>query len=107
MAGLAGLAGLVDFVDFVDLVDLVAGCLPFSGFDADFPFGFTEPVDCGAGVKSGAWDVDGAGDGVGNGVGNGGGGGAVVGGGMGCDDGEGCGVESEGSTGSDMDSWVG
>ena len=31
----------------------------------------------------------------------------VVGGGMGCDDGEGCGAESEGSTGSDMDSWVG
>ena len=95
------------FVDFVDCVDfLVAGCLPFFGFDADFPFGLTEPVDCSDGVKSGAWDDDAAGNGVGNGVGNGGGGGAVVGGGMGCDDGEGCGVESEGSTGSDMASWV-
>ena len=92
----------------VDLVDLVAGRFPFSGTGVDFPFGFeTEPVDCGAGVKSGAWDVDGAGDGVGNGVGNGDGGGDVVGGGMGCDDDEGCGVESEGSTGSDMDSWGG
>ena len=70
------------------LVDLVASRLTFSGTGVDSPFGFeTEPVDCGAGVKSGAWDVDGAGNGVGNGVGNGGGGGAVVGGGMGCDDG--------------------
>ena len=81
-------------LNLVDLVDLVAGRFPFSGAGADFPFGFeTEPVDCGAGVKSGAWDVDGAGDGVGNGVGNGGGGGAEVGGGMGCGDGEGSGVE--------------
>ena len=102
---LAGAGG--GFVDFFDCVDfLVAGCLPFAGFNADFPFGLTEPVDCTDGVKSGAWDDDAAGNGVGNGVGNGGGGGAVVGGGMGCDDGEGCGVESEGSTGSDMDSWV-
>ena len=99
--GFFGGGGFLDCVDF-----LVAGCLPLPGFNDDCPFGFTKPVDFTDGVQSGARDVDAAGNGVGNGVGNGGGGGAVVGGGMGCDDGEGCGVESEGSTGSDMASWV-
>ena len=99
--GFFGGGGFLDCVDF-----LMAGCLPLFGFNDDCPFGFTKPVDFTDGVKSGARDVDAAGNGVGNGVGNGGGGGAVVGGGMGCDDGEGCGVESEGSTGSDMASWV-
>ena len=100
--GFFGGGGFLDCVDF-----LVAGCLPLPGFNDDCPFGFTKPVDFTDGVKSGARDVDAAGNGVGNGVGNGGGGGAVVGGGGAVVGGEGCGVESEGSTGSDMASWVG
>ena len=98
--GFFGGGGFLDCVDF-----LVAGCLPLPGFNDDCPFGFTKPVDFTDGVKSGARDVDAAGNGVGNGVGNGGGGGAVVGGGGAVVGGEGCGIRR--STGSDMASWVG